>query len=161
MEIHPETPPQGVPMTSRFRQEDIDRMMEHLRTMGAPLGITFADRPFLSNSRSALMAAEFARDQGKFEPFHGSLFASYFSHGLDIGSMEVLRQLGMDAGLDAGALEDAVKSGRYLPRLQKAQEAAARAGVTGVPTFVIGHKKTIVGAQPLDVFRKTIRSLQN
>ncbi len=159
MEIHPETPPQGVPMTARFRQEDIDRMMGHLRTMGAPFGITFADRPFLSNSRPALMAAEFARDQGKFQPFHESLFAAYFSQGLDIGSLDVLRQLGLDAGLDAEAMEDAIKSGRYLPRLQEAQEEASRAGVTGVPTFVIGNKKTIVGAQPLDVFRKAVRSL--
>ncbi len=148
-------------MTSRFRQEDIDRIMTHLRSMGAPLGITFTDRPFLSNSRSALIAAEFAREKGKFNPFHESLFAAYFSHGLDIGSMDVLRQLAMDAGLDVDAMEEAIKSGRYLPRLQSAQEEASRAGVTGVPTFVIGHKKTIVGAQPLDVFRKTIRSLQN
>ncbi len=148
-------------MTSRFRQEDIDRIMTHLRSMGAPLGITFADRPFLSNSRSALLAAEFAREEGKFNPFHESLFAAYFSHGLDIGSLDVLRQLGMDAGLDAGAMEDAIKDGRYLPRLEEAKLEASRAGVTGVPTFVLGHKKTIVGAQPLDVFRKTIRSLQN
>ncbi len=146
-------------MTTRFRQEDIDRMMAHLRTMGAPFGITFADRPFLSNSRSALMAAEFARDQNKFQAFHESLFATYFSQGLDIGSIDVLRQLGVDAGLDAEALEEAIKSGRYLPQLQRAQEEAARAGVTGVPTFVIANKKTIVGAQPLDVFRKTVRSL--
>ncbi len=147
-------------MTSRFRQEDIDRIMMHLRTMGAPLGITFADRPFLSNSRSALMAAEFARETEKFKPFHESLFAAYFSHGLDIGSLDVLRQLGQEAGLDVEAMEEAVKSGRYLPRLQEAQQEASRAGVTGVPTFVIGNKKTIVGAQPLDVFRKTIRSFE-
>ncbi len=147
-------------MTSRFRQEDIDRIMTHLRAMGAPLGITFADRPFLSNSRSALMAAEFARETGKFQTFHESLFTAYFSHGLDIGSPEVLRQLGQEAGLDVEAMEEAIRSGRYLPRLQEAQQEASRAGVTGVPTFVIGNKKTIVGAQPLDVFRKTIGSLR-
>ena len=54
VEIHPETPPGGTPMAERFRLEDISRMMGHLRTMGAPYGIVFVDRPLLSNSRLAL-----------------------------------------------------------------------------------------------------------
>ncbi len=44
-------------MAKRFRPEDIGRMMLHLRSMGAPFGITFVDRPLLSNSRMALQAA--------------------------------------------------------------------------------------------------------
>jgi predicted DsbA family dithiol-disulfide isomerase len=133
-------------------------MMQHLRVMGAPFGITFVDRPFLSNSRSALMAAEFARDQAGFKPFHEALFSAYFSLGLDIGSLDVLMQIGRDAGLDADALKEAIQGKIYLPRLQVAQEEASRLGVTGVPTFFIGEKKSIVGAQPLDVFRKVLRS---
>ena len=146
-------------MTSRFRAEDIKRMMEHLRTMGAAYGITFADRPLLSNSRLALQAAEFARDAGKFDPFHEALFAAYFSQGLDIGDPDALRQIAQDTGLDADAVESSVKSGKYLARLEEAKEEAARRGVTGVPTFFIGNKKSIVGAQPLDVFRKVLRSI--
>jgi predicted DsbA family dithiol-disulfide isomerase len=145
-------------MTKRFRPEDIKRMMENLRTMGAPFGIVFADRPLLSNSRSALHAAEFAREQGRFDPFHVALFAAYFSHGLDIGNLDVLRQIGQDVGLDAGAMLNAVQSGRYLQKLEEAKEDAADRGVTGVPTFFIEDKKSVVGVQPLDVFRKALRS---
>ncbi len=145
-------------MEKRFRPEDVGRMMQHLRSMGAPFGITFADRPLLSNSRKALQAAEFSREQGRFDPFHAALFAAYFSHGLDIGNLDVLRQIGLDVGLDAEAIADAVQSGKYLPKLAGAQEEAARLGVTGVPTFFIGDKKSVVGAQPLDVFRKVLLS---
>ncbi len=145
-------------MTKRFRPEDIGRIMRHLRVMGAPFGIAFADRPLLSNSRMALQAAEFSREQGRFEPFHAALFAAYFSHGLDIGDLDVLSGIARDAGLDAGALKSALQSGKYLPKLKEAQEEAARLGVTGVPAFFIGDKKSIVGAQPLDVFRKALRS---
>jgi predicted DsbA family dithiol-disulfide isomerase len=158
VEIHPETPPRGTPMTDRFRPEDIKRMMKHLGSMGAPLGIVFVDRPLLSNSRLALQAAEFSREHGTFGPFHTALFAAYFSHGLDIGDLDVLRQIGRDAGLDAGAMVNAVQSGKYLPALASAQEEAARLGVTGVPTFFIEDRKSVVGAQPLDVFRKALRS---
>jgi predicted DsbA family dithiol-disulfide isomerase len=145
-------------MTSRFRAEDIKRMMEHLHTMGAAFGITFADRPILSNSHLALQAAEFARETGKFDPFHEALFAAYFSQGLDIGDMDVLQQLALDNSLEADAMVHAVKSGKYLSKLEEAKEAAARLGVTGVPTFFINGKKSIVGAQSLDVFRKVLKS---
>jgi predicted DsbA family dithiol-disulfide isomerase len=158
VEIHPETPQEGRPLSDLFRIDDINHMMEHLRTMGARFGITFADRPFLSNSRPALQAAEFAREQGKFQEFHTSLFSSYFSQGLDIGSLDILSQLALDAGLDGSAMVAAIKSGKYLPHLEKAKEDAGSRGVTGVPTFYIGDNKSIVGAQSLDMFRKTLRS---
>jgi predicted DsbA family dithiol-disulfide isomerase len=158
MELHPETPPEGMPMAKRFRAEDIKRMMEHLRDMGAPFGITFVDRPLLSNSHLALQAAEFAREQNLFNPFHVALFAAYFSRGLDIGNIDVLAMLAKDAGLDVKAMKQALGSGKHLPRLEAVKEEAAVRGVTGVPAFFIGEKKSVVGAQPLDVFRKALRS---
>jgi predicted DsbA family dithiol-disulfide isomerase len=145
-------------MTKRFRPEDIKRMMEHLRSMGAPFGITFVDRPVLSNSRAALQAAEFAREHGLFDAFHAALFAAYFSHGLDIGNIDVLAQLARDAGLDDEAMKQALHSGKYLPRLEATKEEAAVRGVSGVPSFFIGDKKSVVGAQPIDIFRKALRS---
>ena len=146
-------------MASRFRPEDIKRMMEHLRTMGAAFGITFADRPLLSNSRLALQAAEYARDNAKFHGYHQALFTAYFSEGLDIGDLNVLTQIARDTGLDADAMVSAVESRRYLPKLEEAKEDAARLGVSGVPTFHIDNRKLLVGAQPLDVFRKMLRRL--
>ncbi len=128
--------------------------------MGGPYGITYADRPFLSNSRRALMAAEFSRDRAKFQPVHEAIFSSYFSHGLDIGNFEVLSHIARSAGLDPGELKSAVENNTYAPRLVQAQRQAAEAGVTGVPTFVIAGAKTIVGAQPIDVFRKAIASIK-
>jgi predicted DsbA family dithiol-disulfide isomerase len=145
-------------MTKRFRPEDITRITEHLRSMGAPFGITFVDRPILSNSRLALQAAEFAREQDLFDPFHTALFAAYFSRGLDIGNIDVLGLIAHESGLDAGGMKKALQVGKYLPKLEAAKEEAAVRAVTGVPTFFIGDKKSVVGAQPLDVFRKSLRS---
>jgi predicted DsbA family dithiol-disulfide isomerase len=156
LEIHPETPQEGTLMVKRFRPEDIKRMMEHLRTMGAAFGITFADRSLLSNSRLALQAVEFARENAKFQEYHQALFTAYFSEGHDIGDLNVLRQIARDTGLDADTLVQSIESGKYLSKLVEVQNLAARRGVTGVPTFFIGMKKSIVGAQPLEVFRKVL-----
>lgn len=159
MEIHPDTPVDGRPLTELFRAEDIDRMMQHLRITGAAYGITFSDRPFLSNSRSALQAAEYARDHGKFDPFHEALFAAYFSLGLDIGNLDVLAQIAHDTGLDPEEMKRALRNGQYILKLEEARQEAGLLGLTGVPTFFIGDKTSVVGAQPLDVFRKILLSL--
>ena len=156
VEIHPDTPPRGRPLTELFRQEDIDRMMKHLCDMGASFGITFAERPFLSNSRLALITADLAREQGRFQPVHVAIFSAYFSQGIDIGDIDVLSDIMRNAGLDAAMLKDAISRSTYTSRMLKAQQEAAEAGVTGVPTFVIDAKRTIIGAQPLDVFRKAL-----
>jgi predicted DsbA family dithiol-disulfide isomerase len=143
-------------MAKRFSPADIKRMMEHLRTMGASFGITFIDRPLLSNSRLALQAVEFARDNNKFQEYHQALFTAYFSEGLNIGDLNVLRQIACDTGLNAEALIQGVESGKYRSKLVEVQNDAARLGVTGVPTFFIGMKKSIIGAQSLEVFRKAL-----
>jgi len=145
-------------MAKRFRPADIKRIMEHLRSMGAPFGITFVDRPILSNSRLALQAAEFAREQDLFAPFHTALFAAYFSRGLDIGNIDVLALIAHESGLDAEAMKKALQVGKYLPVLEAAKEEASVRVVTGVPSFFIGDKKSVVGAQPIEVFRKALRS---
>ena len=124
--------------------------------MGAQFGITFVDRPFLSNSNLALQAAEFSREKGKFDTFHEAMFAAYFSHGLDIGNPVVLEQIGRDCGLDAEMMQKAISSGKYLSTLEETKKDAAHYGVTGVPSFFINEKKSIVGAQPIDVFRKVL-----
>jgi predicted DsbA family dithiol-disulfide isomerase len=159
VEIHPDTPPGGRPLTDLFRAGDIERMMKNVRISGAPFGITFADRAFLSNSRLALQAAEFAGDQGKFPKFHAGVFSAYFSLGLDIGSLDVLKQIAEDAGLDCVAMANSIRSGIYLPKLENARQEAGQFGVTAVPAFFIGENRALVGAQPLDAFRKVLSSL--
>ena len=131
-------------------------MMKHLRDMGASFGITFAERPFLSNSRLSLITAEHAREQGRFPPVQGANVSAYVSQGIDIGDLDVLSDIMRNAGLDAAMLKNAISSSTYTSRLLQAQHEASQAGVTGVPTFVIAGKRTIVGAQPLDVFRKVL-----
>jgi predicted DsbA family dithiol-disulfide isomerase len=127
--------------------------------MGTPYGITFADLSVLRNSRNAHLAAEHARARGKFPLLHARLFSAYFSEGLDISDRDVLGQIGTDVGLDEADLLRSIDEGRYQERLERAQEEARSLGVTGVPTFFIGEKERLVGAQPIEVFRKALKKL--
>lgn len=119
--------------------------------MAAEVGLPIVDRDWISNSRPALEAAEYAREQGLFGPFHTAVFTAYFAEGRDIGKHEVLREIATSAGLDASGMIDALNQGRYTARVNEDVEISRRIGLTGVPAFILGDR-AIVGAQPYDVF---------
>lgn len=119
--------------------------------MAAEAGLPIIGRDWVSNSRPALEAAEFAREQGLFEPFHRAIFSAYHAQGRDIGKHDVLREIATSVGLDAAAMVDALDEGRYTLRVEEDLELSRQIGLTGVPAFIIGNR-AIVGAQPYEVF---------
>jgi predicted DsbA family dithiol-disulfide isomerase len=155
-EIHPDTPQEGMLLSTMFPQLDAQKKFRHLRDTAAPYGIIFADIVHISNSRMSLEASEFAKERGRFNQFHSALFRTYFSEGMDIGSLEVLAQTGHDAGLDRDALVQVLQSRKFLPMIENMRKEAARLGVTAAPTFIIEGKDRVVGAQPIEVFRKKL-----
>jgi predicted DsbA family dithiol-disulfide isomerase len=112
----------------------------------------------LRNSRNAHLTALYAREHDAFGAVHAALFAAYFSAGHDISDIDLLSQISRDAGLPEDDLRSALRDRRYIDRLALAQEEAAALGVTGVPAFFIGEKERIVGAQPIEVFRKALKA---
>ena len=158
-EIHPETPPEGMPLIKMFPRADVDGMTRRLNSMGAPFGLTFQKIVNISNSRLSLEGGEFAKKQGRFDEFHHAVFETYFSQGKDIGDMAVLEQIGKGSGLDTAALRSALKTGKYREQLDMLKEEAAGLSVTAAPTFIINNTDRIVGAQPIEVFRERLRSL--
>jgi predicted DsbA family dithiol-disulfide isomerase len=158
-EIHPETPLEGMPLVKMFPRADVESMTRRLNSMGTPFGLTFQKIVNISNSRLSLEAGEFAKEHGKFNEFHNDIFKAYFSQGMDIGSVAVLKQIGKDAGLDADALGKALQTGKYRRVREEAKEEATRLGITAAPTFIFNGKDLIVGAQSLDVFRERLKAL--
>jgi predicted DsbA family dithiol-disulfide isomerase len=151
-ELHPETPPEGILMSERFKGYDVTQMYDNLRRRGNEFGIVFADRSVLSNSRLSLEASEYARDKGKHEQFHERIFHAYFTEAIDIGNTERLCQVASGCELDSVDMMQALKDGCYNLRLDEAKREGLKIQLTGVPTFIINDKHKIVGAQPEKVF---------
>jgi predicted DsbA family dithiol-disulfide isomerase len=132
---------------------------DQLQRRGKEAGVVFGNRAILSNSRLALEASEYARDMGKYEAFHESIFHAYFTEALDIGILDVLAAVAKKSGLDDSDMRKFLKDGRYSKRLEQARREAQAINLTGVPTFIINAKHKIVGAQPIDVFRDLFREI--
>ncbi len=158
--MHPETPAAGISLKKRFPGLDTVEFFGNLNRAGQPYGVKFSPNPMLSNSRLALAAAEFARDNGRYNEFHHLVYQAYFTDALDIGRKEVILDLADGLGLDTSELSLKLDQGAYDERLQKAAAEAVALGVKAIPAFFFGDgREKIVGAQPLSVFQETLRRL--
>ena len=158
-ELHPETPPEGMPYAKRFPGADVEKMYENIRRRGDEFGIKFGPRLLLSNSRMSLEASEYARDMGKYELFHERMFYTYFTESKDIGSLDVLTESARACGLDTDELLKALKERRYADRLEESKKEAGKIHLTGVPTFIINGETKVVGAQQITVFKDLFRQI--
>ena len=134
-------------------------MQESFRRRGAEFGLDVGDFRLLSNTHAAIAAAEFARDEDTFTPFHDALFHAYFVEGQDIGDQDVISGLAVGCGLDPVRMRAAVEAGTYDGRLAAVRHEAATWLLQGVPTFIVNGEHKIVGAQPLDTFRSVLSRL--
>lgn len=134
-------------------------MRDHLVAEGRPYGIKFRMPSRLSNSHLALLASEYARDQGQFQAFHNAVFGRYFTAQDNIGDISVLKSIAQEVGLDGEAMERAIREGVYDERLQEASALGQSFGVDGTPTFVLDRRYKIVGAQPYDVFKSAFTEI--
>lgn len=89
-----------------------------------------------------------ARAGGRDHALAEELFTAYFSNGLDIGDPEVLTACAARVGMDAGAVRAALARAAGRAEVRAEAVAAAEAGVTGAPTFIVGGSKIVPGAQP-------------
>jgi len=110
-ELHPEVPPEGVLLSEKFPDYDLEGLFQELRTKGARYGYTFGNVTLLPNTRKALEAGEFARDQGKHATFHAAVFHAYFGENRNIGQIPVLLDIASRVGLDRDTLERALNEG--------------------------------------------------
>jgi len=155
--LDPATPPEGKPRKPQMHPDDPPSRIE---AMGAELGLKFArGRTWTSNSHLALQAAEFAAETPHVEPFFRAMFKAYFEDLEDIGKVDTVVRVGESVGLDGGALRRALESGEFRARVDSGIEWARRAGVTGVPTYIIDNRWAVVGAQDYPVFESLMRKL--
>lgn len=155
-EIHPETPKEGRLTSEYFKGRDTERMKLHIEEFGKDVGMKLNGK-ILANSRSSLAANNFAKGKGKFPEFHEAVFRANFVDGKNIGDMDVLLEIGEEAGLNKVELKTYLEDEDNLKKVDTSSKEAKAMGITGVPTFIL-NEKSVVGAQPIEVLREFIKN---
>ena len=150
IEIHPETPDEGVDLRGKI--SGTEEMYENLRCRGKEYGLNFCDIRLLSNSRKALIVGEYARKVGKNAEFTHEVFKAYFERCLDIGKEAVILEIALKVCLSKKEIEDCLKSLLYQKSFANNCAEARKLDVWSVPTFIINGKYRIEGAQLEETF---------
>lgn len=155
-ELHPEIPSEGRPRNEVLPAAYMARAQEGVNRMAAAVGLHLSLHERLINSRPTLQAAEFAREQGRFDAMHHELLKAYWDEGLDISEMAVLREVATRAGVDVAVMEAAIRENRFGDYLDARRAEAEDLGINGIPAHVIADRYLVMGAQPYDLFERVM-----
>lgn len=110
---------------------------------------------FHPNALPASLAAEAAREQGKFWEMHDKIFQNQ----KDL-SPEGYEKWAKELGLNMAKFKAAQQGTKAKSRVEEDQKLAGKVGANGTPTFFI-NGEILVGAQPFEKFKEVIdRHLQ-
>ena len=155
-ELHPEIPPEGRPRNEVLPAAYLARAGEGVNRLAATVGLELKLHERLINSRPALQAAEFAREQGRFDPMHHALLRTYWDEGRDVSDIAVLREVASKAGVDVPEMEAAIAADRFGDYLDARRAEAEELGINGIPAHVIADRYLVMGAQPYDLFERVM-----
>ena len=136
----------------KFWAETLPRLKETYVKNGQ---VRFAYQHFAilgEHSFAAAQAAECAREQEKFWPYHDKLFKS--QGGLAFTDAK-LKRYAREVGLDVGAFTQCLDSRKYRQKVEDETRLGLQLGARGTPTFFL-NGRMLPGAQPFEVFQAAI-----
>ena len=153
-ELNPEIPSDGVDRAGYLeaRLGNAERVAEahaELQRQGQAAGIEFRFdliQRVPNTRRSHLLIAHAAR-LGRQSVVKDRIMRAYFEEGRDIGDIDELVRLGVEAGLAEHEARSALVLRAGQDGVIAAERHASVLGITGVPTFVFDGQYTISGAQ--------------
>jgi predicted DsbA family dithiol-disulfide isomerase len=159
-ELHPEAPVEGIPREAYFGGARFEQARKHLEAIAAEVGLTMTQRDVIINSRRALGAAEFAREQGKFDTMHKALLRAHWEGTGRLEDIDDLVRIGTGVGLDATELRDAIEKDRYAQVIDDNRRDAESVGINAIPAHIFGQRYLVLGAQPYEAFQHVLERLR-
>lgn len=163
--LNPDTPPEGMDHRAYYDAKFGEERAEAMRTQvceaaeAASVTIDFGRIARVPNSLDAHRLIRWAEAEGVQHALAGSLFRRYFAEGEDIGHASVLEEAAAEAGMDRAAVGRLLAGDADRDSVRAEADEAAAMGVTGVPTFILGGRYAISGAQPPSVWTRLITEI--
>ncbi|MCB1380082.1 MAG: DsbA family oxidoreductase [Alphaproteobacteria bacterium] len=161
--LDPSLPPEGMDrqdyLTRKFGAERLATLHDPLIAAGEAEGVPYRfDRIRRTpNTVDAHRLIRWAHTAERQDAVVERLFMSYWNEGQDISDHTVLASCAADAGLNRDQITGLLAGGTDTDAVKAEMAHATQIGVTGVPTFILGQRYALVGAQPADVLADAIR----
>jgi predicted DsbA family dithiol-disulfide isomerase len=162
-QLDPATPAEGVDRKSYIERkfgssEKIKPIHTALLKAGEDEGIPFAFEKITRtpNTINSHRLIRWSHSMGVQDAVVELLFRRYFIDGADIGQISTLIQIGADAGMDAELVEELMNSDADRENVEHEDSMARKIGIEGVPTYLIGGKSLVSGAQDAEMLVRVI-----
>ena len=162
--LNPDTPPAGEPYLPFLERKfggraAVEGIFERVRQAGQASGVTlaFENIPLRVNTLQAHRLLHWAQRNGDAEALVERLFVGNFHRGENLGDTAVLRRIAEECGYPGA--EVAAYLAADVDRqtvLDREQEVHAM-GINMVPTFIVGGREVIVGAEDPSILAAAMR----
>ncbi len=162
-QLNPEMPPEGMDrrayLSARFGGETgfeqaEQQLAEHAAAAGAEMNLTALTR--IPNTLDAHRLIHWAGLEGAQGAVVDGLFRANFVEGRDIGQHDVLADIADGAGMDASIVLRLLDSPSDVQAIRDREAHSREMGVSSVPTFIVGQRHAVPGAQPVELWLKVI-----
>jgi len=162
-ELNPDLPWEGVEraayMAAKFGDmSKIEESQAALVSLGRAIGLEFRFdliERIPNTRRSHILIAHAAR-QGLASEVMERIMQAYFEEGRNIGDVDELVRLGVEAGLGEREARSAVVLREGQDGVVAAERHATVLGITGVPAFIFDRQYSVSGAQEIATFIQVI-----
>lgn len=157
--------------------EGIDRIAYLAAKFGGPQAVERADAQVAQAARQAGIEIDPARVrripntldahrlihwaglEGRQTAMVGALFRAHWREERDIGDAKTLAEIAAAQGLDRAAVERLLAGEADRAEIQARDDHARARGVNAVPTYIVGGRYVLSGAQPDSLWRQAIAEL--
>jgi predicted DsbA family dithiol-disulfide isomerase len=162
-ELNPTMPLEGTEraayMAAKFgdssKREDTEAaLVRHGQAVGLEFRFDLIER--VPNTRRSHILIAHAARQGLASEATERLMQAYFEEGCNIGELEELVRLGVEAGLAEHETRQAMVLRAGQDGVVAAERHAAVLGITGVPAFIFDRQYSVSGAQEITTFVQVI-----
>ncbi|MBP6098823.1 MAG: DsbA family protein [Candidatus Levybacteria bacterium] len=142
------------PFCGRFYTDTLPSLLkDYIDTGKVKLYYRHFPLAFHPQAKPLANVAECANEQDKFWEMHDKIFENNAT--VSSSTMDTFKGWAADLGLNTSKFNDCVDSSKYEKDIDADTADGTTAGVSGTPTFYINGLQ-LVGAQPIDAFKKII-----
>lgn len=127
----------------------------------AGLDIEFEKIKRTPNTMDAHRLIHWAGIEGVQTPIASALFKAYFEQGRDISDHDTLSDIADSNGMDAAVVRRLLNTDADKDVILEKDDGFRHMGVKSVPTFIVGGRHAVPGAQSIDLWSKVILDIQS
>lgn len=134
------------------------KMFDSITVMAKQAGLEFQlSKMIAANTYDCHRLMAYAKTTDKENEVIEKLFSFKFIEGKDVGDKTVLREAAIECGLDFNRTLEVLMSDQFGSAVRADEAKAKSLGINAVPAFLFNKQLSLSGAQPVDVFLKTLK----